>query len=158
MDTNSPLYGWLKYAGPDQQFTVMFPAAPVQKQMSQQSSQGEIQVHIYASEDNAHNGYSVACYDFPSAHDDPKALLAKIEEGMIKGQAAVVNGDKPIQFGDYSGTEFTFTSNGQANFSGKCRLILVGQRVYGLSMVYLTEGPQPAASDAFFDSLSILQH
>lgn len=158
MDPNSPLYGWLKYAGPDQQFTVMFPALPQVKEQSEQSPQGEIQVHAYASADNAHNGYSVAAYDFPAIHDDPKVLLAKIEEGMIKGQSATVNSDKPIQVGDYSGTEFTFTAGGKANFSGKCRLILVGQRVYGLSMVYLTSGPQPAVSDAFFDSLVILQH
>src|ERR1700722_3977663 len=135
-DPASPLYGWLKYASPDHQFTVIFPALPEEKQKSQESPQGEIQVHIYASEDNAHNGYSVAGYDFP-AIQDPKMLLAKIEEGMIKGQDATVDSYKPIQVGDYSGTEFIFTAGGKANFSGRCKLILVGQRAYALSVLYL---------------------
>lgn len=158
MNTNSPLFGWLKYAGPDHKFTVMLPSFPTVKEKSDQSPQGEMQVHIYASQKDASTGYSVACYDFPPIHGDPKMFLARLEEVFIKGQDAKVTSYKPIQVGDYYGTQFEFVAGGQANYSGTCRLILVGQRAYALAVVHLNAVPQPADCDAFFDSLAILQN
>ena len=157
-DTSSPLYGWLKYASPDHKFTIILPDVPEQRQKADQTVQGEIQVHVYASEDEAHNGYSVAVYDFPPIHDDPKIFLARLEEIIIKDQDAKVTSYKPMQIGNYYGTEFEFVAGGQANYSGKCRLILVGQRAYALMVVYLTAGPKPTDADDFFDSLSLLQN
>jgi hypothetical protein len=157
-DPASPLYGWEKYNSPDHTFTAIFPARPEERQKTEQTPQGEIQVHAFATQDSANNGYSVACYDFPPIHDDPKMFLAKLEQIIVNEQQAKVTSYKPLQVGNYPGTEFEFVAGGKANYSGKCRLILVGQRAYALLIFYLTAGPQPAASEAFFDSLTILQN
>jgi hypothetical protein len=158
-DPASPLYGWEKYTSPEHTFVAMFPARPEEKQKTDQTPQGEMQVHVFASQDSQKSeGYSVAYYDFPPIRQDPKIFLARLEQIIITDQSAKVTSYKPIQVGNYPGTEFGFTAGGKANYSGKCRLIQVGQRTYALMVVYLAVGPTPGDVDAFFGSLSILQN
>lgn len=124
-------------------------------QTNEQAGSGEIQLHAFGSESDAHNLYSVTYYDVPRVAD-PKMLLAKLEQAIVTSQDGKIVSYHPFQVGNYPATEFEFVAGGKANFSSKVRLIAVGQRAYALGVIFLTgHPPNPDERDAFFNSFTL---
>lgn len=154
-DPASPLYGWEKFASAEGKFSVIFPNRPQEVQTNEQAGSGKIQLHAFASESDAHNVYSVTYYDVPRV-TDPKMLLAKLEQAMVSNDNGKIASYHPLQVGNYPATEFEYVAGGKANYSGKVRLIAVGQRAYALSVLFITVNPpKQEESDAFFNSFTL---
>jgi hypothetical protein len=154
-DPASPLYGWGKFSSADGKFSAMFPARP-KEDVKSQPGKAEV-LHTFASESDPDNAYMLGYYDRRQT-EDPKVVLAEIEEGMVKKFNGKIVSYKTIEVDNYPATEYEFTLGNQPGRSGKVRLILTGQRVYELVVIFLTAQPHPDVCDAFFNSFSLLQN
>jgi hypothetical protein len=156
-DSSSPLYGWEKYTSDEGKFSVILPARPKEQTINAQAKDGEVHVvHLFQSPKDDHHVYQVSYFDLLRTDNDPKLLLANVEKNIItKEQNPKIVFYKSFQMGNHPATEFEFAGGRHPNFSSRIRLILVGQRVYTLTTVFVTTDPNPDERNAFFDSFSL---
>jgi hypothetical protein len=58
-------------------------------------------------------------------------------------------------FGNYPAREYEYVAGGAANYSGRVKIIIVGQRVYQIATIFLTANPHPKDREFFFNSFQI---
>lgn len=112
-------------------------------------------MHLFIAETDSHSSaYGAGYYDL-SRMDDPKMVLARMEQAMVKKHNGKIMSYKPIQFSNLSGTEFEFTFGDKPDLSSTVRLISDGLRIYILLAVFHTSHPNPNERDAFFNSFTL---
>lgn len=153
-DPSSPLYGWEKFSSAEGKFSAIFPARPKEDDKTEQGKGAEVQMHLFIAETDAHNAYAAGYYDLTRV-DDPKLVLARMEDGMIKKHNGKINSYKAMQWNGQPATEFEFTFGDLPNFSSTVRLMSDGLRVYVLMAIYATGQPPVAEREAFFNSFSL---
>jgi hypothetical protein len=153
-DTNSPLYGWEKYSSAEGKFSAIFPSRPKEDDKTRQGADGEVQAHIFSSSKDPQNSYAVGYYDLPRLNE-PKMMLARVEQSIVTGESAKIVSYKAMQAGGHYATQFEIVPGNHPNLSAKVRLIAVGQRVYMLMATYFAAQPNPDETDAFFNSFTM---
>lgn len=153
-DPASPLYGWEKFSSADGKFSAIFPSRPKESDKTVDGQSAEVQMHLFLAGTEAQTAYGAGYYDV-SRVDDPKMMLARMEESMVKKHNATISSYKPIQVDNHSGTEFEFVFGDHPDLSSRVRLISAGQRIYVLLTVFPTAHPNPNERDAFFSSFTM---
>ncbi|HXB59990.1 MAG TPA: hypothetical protein VNU95_10515 [Candidatus Acidoferrales bacterium] len=153
-DPASPLYGWEKFSSAEGKFSAIFPVRPKEDDQSKQGQSVEVQMHLFLAGKDAQTAYGAGYYDL-SRVDDPKMVLARMEESMVKRHNAKITSYKPIQVDNHSGTEFEFVFGDKPELSSTVRLISDGLRVYILLAIFQTAHPNPEERDAFFNSFAM---
>jgi hypothetical protein len=153
-DPSSPLYGWEKFSSAEGRFSAIFPTRPGEDAKAQPGKAGVL--HMFASESGPDNVYMLGYYDWQQT-EDPKVVLAEIEEGMVKKFNGKIVSYKAMEVDNQPATEYEFTLGNTPGHSSKVRLILTRERVYELVVIFLTAQPHPDAYEAFFNSFSLLQ-
>jgi hypothetical protein len=154
-DTNSPLYGWEKFSSADGKFSAIFPSRPKERDESGKGAGGTVQGRSFSASTDKQTSYSVVYYDIPNVND-PKMMLARVEQSIVTGENAKITSYKAMQVGDHYATQFEIIPGGNPNLSGTVRLIAVGQRIYMLMATYFTGHPNADERDAFLDSFALL--
>lgn len=152
-DPASPLYGWEKFSSTNGKFSAIYPSHPKEDDKTE-NGKTQVQMHLFISEAESHSSYGACYYDL-SRVDDPKMVLARLEDGMVKSHKGKIASYKPIQFGNLSGTEFEFTFGDMPDYSSKVRLISDGLRVYVILAVFHPSNPNSDERDAFFNSFTL---
>lgn len=150
----SSLTNWQKFSSPEGKFSVLLPGTPKERQEGAQTPFGLIVYHAFAATQDAHHAYGAGYYDL-SNNSDAQSFLDRIQS-LIIGPGKIMSSHN-LQIAGYPGREFEFGPDQQGNYSARVRLVLVGQRIYVLTAIFLKSEPHPQECSAFFDSFSLQQ-
>jgi hypothetical protein len=151
--SESPLAHWVRFSPEGGNFSVLFPSTPQEKDQSAQTKYGKMETHSFVAKEDAQDAYGVSYNDIPK-FPDIKPYLDKIQALEVGDQGKIVF-QQEIKIGNNSAREIEFVKGGKANYSVRLRMIPVGQRLYLLTVIFLTENPHPEKRDAFFESFSL---
>ena len=152
--SESPLAHWVRFSPEGGNFSVLFPSTPQEKVQSSQTPYGKMEAHSFVAKEDVQDAYGVSYNDVPKFRDI-KPYLDKIQALEVGDQGKIVF-QQEIKIGNNSAREIEFVKGGKANYSVRLRMIPVGQRLYLLTVIFLTGNPHPEQCDAFFKSFSLL--
>ena len=132
---------WTEFRSEEGRFTVWLPGKPVTQTASVDTPQGRFEHHVFAA---SHGSLvcSVAYTDLPKtilAGNNVDAIFDGIRDQFIKEVGGKLASESPLTLDGHSGREIKVLM-----FSGELRLrfILVGDRVYMLSLLQMEKTPE----------------
>jgi hypothetical protein len=153
----APVSAWKEFSSAEGKFSCQFPGDPQEQQASTQVPQGEVKTIGFTVQTDIKTVYAVGYSEYPSTIK----LLAG-SEAFDKTEAAVVDKasgkvifQQDLMFGNYPAREYEYVAGGAANYSGRVKIIIIGQRVYQIATIFLTANPHPKDREFFFNSLQI---
>ena len=153
-----PVNSWKKFTSAEGEFSAWFPGTPEETTQPLHNLMGDIEARCFAVEADIQDFYGVLYADIPPAADlkNPTYLFdrAQAMEANQNGSGKIVF-QQEIKLENYSGREFEFAAGGKANYSGRVRILLVGRRLYVLTVVFLTRNPHPEDRANFFNSFKL---
>jgi hypothetical protein len=155
-------YAWQEYKAPDDSFSILMPARPVESVDSSQSPTGHIQMHMAMADLGSQGAYMVGYADYPdnSRNVSSDTLLDLAANGAVTHSGATLVSKKRITLDGYPGVEMELLPpEGQMLEGGRgfCRIYWVAPRIY---MTFAggpesREGSQPITK--FLDSFRLLR-
>jgi hypothetical protein len=148
---------WSPFTSKEGNFTILFPGTPKPEQKTITSTVGPVLMNLFTVDKGA-TAYIVNYIDYPAdrvAQADPKKILAEAVAGQLKTLKAKASVDKQITVDGNPGRDVIFA--GAKNFSGRCKLLLVKNRLY--AALALTQNNAAPASDfaKYVDSFALLK-
>jgi hypothetical protein len=149
--------GWSAFTSKEGKFTVLLPGTPKTEHKTIPSAVGQLQMNLFTVDKGA-TAYIVNYTDYPAdkvASSDPKKILDGALNGQLNNLKAKASVDKVVTLNGNPGRDVTFA--GANNFSGRCKLFMVKNRLY--QVLALTQNNAAPASDfaKYVDSFSLLK-
>jgi hypothetical protein len=150
-----PTSEWGKFSPPEGKFSVWFPGVPDLTNVVISVSNVDFSMPCYFIW-NRQTEYAVNYSNLPK-------ILVRLKPEQIfdidqKGVAAEVGKivyQKDIEFENHPGREFEYVVEGKVHYSGRVRLILVGDSLYQLIVIFLTTNPHTIDRDMFYNSFRL---
>lgn len=147
---------WKRFTSDAGNFSALFPGTPREKIVPVQTALGESEAHNFVVEPDAQTAYGVNYNDYPAAVDvnHPQKLFDQCQASIV-GEKGKIVVQQEMKVQNYPARELEFRAGGEANYSGRVRLILVGHRIYDLVAIFLTANPHASERQKFFDSFQL---
>ena len=84
----------------------------------------------------------------------PEQIFDIDQKGVATEVGKIVY-QKNIVFANYPGREFEYVVEGKVRYSGRVRLILAGDRLYQMIVIFMTANPHSADREIFFNSFRV---
>ena len=150
--------GWLEYGSEPHRFTIMTPKSFEISRDKTQTAAGELELVTYLAELGT-AAYGVVCNDFPQgfiAGKDSNTVLKGGGKGFINQFNGTVTGEQLLSLDGHSGLEIALTGVTQGvDIFAKCRIYLVGNRLYQISVIAEKGKEDLEAIDKFLGSFKL---
>jgi len=148
---------WKEFSSAECKFKCLFPISPREKQATVKAAGGELKTHAFIAEVDVHTAYGVDYTEYPPGMKlvANKQTLDRAEASVVTKYDGKVTFQQDTKVGNYPAREFEYVAGGKANYSGRMKIIIVGQRVYELLVIFLPADPHPADRDRFLQSFQI---
>jgi hypothetical protein len=128
-------YAWQEYRAPDDSFTILMPARPVESVESLASPGGQGQMHMVMADMGSQGAYMVGYADYPgnTRNVSSDALLDMAANGAVTHSGATLVSKKSITLDGYPGLELELLPpEGQRAEPGRgyCRIYWIAPRIY----------------------------
>lgn len=127
-------YAWQEYKAPDDSFTILMPAKPVESVESLPSPGGQGQMHMVAADMGRQGAYMVGYADYPGNTKSVSSdtLLDMAANGAVTHSGATLVSKKSITLDGYPGVELELLPpEGQREKGrGFCRIYWIAPRIY----------------------------
>ena len=155
----APTSSWKRFSSVEGRFSIFFPGIPDHTSILT-DEKANSEVHLFYVNANAQNSFAIGYRDSPmfskmAVLPDPQAFLEKSEALWVAHSQGKVTYEQESKFKDYPAREFEYVAGGKANYSTRMKLILVGDRVYEIYVIFLTQNPYPQERTTFFNSFSL---
>jgi hypothetical protein len=158
---------WKQFKSDTGGFSAFFPGTPETTNISFTfpTTNGDqaitIEGPVFYVNPNIQNSFAVLFYDNAvfskmSKSPDPKKFLKQTQSLMVSEHKGKIVFEQELQFQNFPAREFEYAAGGKANYSVRMKLILAGERVYQVYVVFLTTNPYPEERTTFFNSFKIL--
>jgi hypothetical protein len=156
----APTSSWKRFSSVEGRFSVFFPGTPESTNILTDETTNSA-LHLFYVDPSAQNCFAIgysdsAVFSKMAALPDPQAFLKKSEALSVANSQGKVTYEQESKFRDYPAREFEYVAGGKANYSTRMKLILVGDRVYEIYVIFLTQNPYPQERMAFFNSFSLI--
>jgi hypothetical protein len=150
-----PTNEWEKFSSPEGKFSVWFPGIPDLTNVVINVSNVDISQPCYFIW-NRQTEYAVNYSDLPKSLEMLKSEQKfDLSQKAVGAEVGKIVYQKKFEFENYPGREFEYVVDGKVNYSGRVRLILVGDRLYQMIVIFLTANPHTADRDAFYNSFRL---
>jgi len=148
---------WKSFSSAEGKFSVWFPGVPDVTNVILTVSNVDFSEPCYFVWADAQTEYAVNYGDYPKGLEKlkPEQQFDICQSG-VAGKVGKIVYQKDLKFGDYPARDFEFVAGGKANYSGRIRLILTGERLYQIVVIFLTGNPHPTDGDIFLNSFRCL--
>src|ERR1700722_12035863 len=142
-----PTNEWKNFSTPERKFSAWFPGVPYITNVVISVSNVDASQPCYFIW-NRQTEYAVGYGDWPKnlRKLKPEQIFDIDQKGVATEVGKIVY-QKNIEFANYPAREFEYVVVGKVNYSGRVRLILVGDRLYYLIVVFLTANPHTSDRD-----------
>ncbi len=150
-----PVNSWKKFSSPEGKFSVWFPGVPEFTNVVVSASNTNFSQSCFFVW-NRQTEYSVSYIDYSKILEKikPEQQFDIYESGVADEVGKIVY-QKDIKFANYPGREFEYVVEGKVNYSGRVRLIFVGERLYQMIVNFLPANPHPTDRETFFNSFRL---
>jgi hypothetical protein len=150
-----PTNEWEKFSSPEGKFSVWFPSVPDITNVVISVSNVDFSQPCYFVW-NRQTEYAVNYSDLPKNLErlNPEQKF-DISQKAVAAEVGKIVYQKNIEFANFPCREFEYVVEGKVNYSGRVRLILVGDRLYQMIVIFLTTNPHTADRDTFFNSFRL---
>src|SRR6185312_5938842 len=139
-----PTSEWEKFSSPEGKFSVWFPGIPDLTNDVVTVSNIDLPLPCYFIW-NRQNEYTVNYSDLPKNLEKLKPeQIFDISQKAVGTEVGKIVYQKDIAFANYPGREFEYAVDGKIKYSGRVKLILVGDRLYQMIVIFLTADPHTA--------------
>lgn len=147
---------WKRFTSDTGKFSALFPGTPGEKIVPVKTALGESEAHSFLVQPDVETAYGINYNDYPAAVDvdHPQKLFDQCQASIV-GEKGKIVVQQELKIQNYPARELEFQAGGEANYSGRVRLILVGHRIYDLVAIFLTANPHAPERQKFFDSFSL---
>jgi hypothetical protein len=150
-----PTKDWKRFTSDEGKFSVWFPGVPDLTNDVISVSNVSVSQPCYFVW-NRQNEYAVIYSDLPKNLERFKPEQKfDISQKAVGAKLGKIVYQKNIEFANYPGRDFEYAVDGKIKYSGRVRLILVGDRLYGLIVIFWTGDPHTADRDTFLSSFRL---
>jgi hypothetical protein len=147
---------WTAYSPSNERFSVLMPVKPKTSTANANTAAGQFPVYFFTAEPSKGYAFAVSHNAFPPEVDmkDTEALLEKISQGMLSGDARLVS-SKQITLHGIPGRELKYEKKGQVLVSQ--RTYLFDHDAYQVYCVMPKTAPCQKHIDEFLESFDLKQ-
>lgn len=150
-----PANAWKKFSSPEGKFSIWFPGIPKTTNITISVSNTDISEPLFFVWFDQ-TEYAVNYGDWRGKRGklEPEQVFDLYQKGVAADVGKVVY-QRDTEFENYPGREFEYVVTGKVNYSGRVRLVLVGDRLYQMVVIFLPVNPHPADQKIFFNSFRL---
>jgi hypothetical protein len=146
---------WKKFSSPEGKFSVWFPGVPDLTNVVISVSNVDFSMPCYFIW-NRQTEYAVNYSSLPKILEKLKPeQMFDISQKAVAAEVGKIVYKKDIEFENHPGREFEYVVEGKVHYSGRVKLIRVGDSLYQLIVIFLTSNPHSIDRDMFFNSFQL---
>jgi hypothetical protein len=147
---------WKYFSSNEGHFRILFPGTPVETNKTASSGNVSMTMHMVGLDADQHTHYGVLFNDYPESVGKitPQQLFESASRNVAKKYGNITP-IRDFKINDLPAKDFEIPDVGRPNTAARLRLILSGQRLYQIMVIFPAGNPHEDDFKTFFDSFSI---